>query len=298
MSAYDVYSYGVVSSSTLYSIRGEFPAAEGYAEIENEQYMTGGEATNSSIVLSRLGAKVRLDGNWLGDDEAGKRTMALLESYGIDISMLRVNAGYKGVREVVFATPETRTIFGTYGQMLEDADWSAPDEQDIVRAKVICLDPFFGEASARVASIASKAGVPVVTVDCRHDDPLLADTAATVVSESYLQANYPGEQLEDIFRRYQQSTSGLVIFTFGARPIWYGRTGDAIRTFDPYSIEAIDTAGAGDSFRAGIVLGFLRGWSDDEMIDFSAALAAIICMRSPGVLRPPSYDEVHRFMRR
>ena len=73
MSAHDVYSFGMVSSSTLYRISGAFPAAEGYAEIDAKSYMTGGEATNSSIVLSRLGARVRLDGNWLGEDEAGRR---------------------------------------------------------------------------------------------------------------------------------------------------------------------------------------------------------------------------------
>ena len=60
MSAHDVYSFGMVSSSTLYRISGAFPAAEGYAEIDAKSYMTGGEATNSSIVLSRLGARVRV----------------------------------------------------------------------------------------------------------------------------------------------------------------------------------------------------------------------------------------------
>ena len=72
MSPHDVYSYGVVSSSTLYTLKGAFPATEGYGEIESVHYMTGGEATNSSIVLSRLGVQVKLDGNWLGDDESGK----------------------------------------------------------------------------------------------------------------------------------------------------------------------------------------------------------------------------------
>jgi sugar/nucleoside kinase (ribokinase family) len=71
---HDVYSYGVVSSSTLCSIHGPFPSPEGYAEIDEVRYMTGGEAANSSIVLARLGVSVKLDGNWLGDDESGRRT--------------------------------------------------------------------------------------------------------------------------------------------------------------------------------------------------------------------------------
>ena len=54
MKPHAVYAYGVVSSSTLYSIRGSFPSPEGYAEIDDFRHMTGGEAANSSIALSRL----------------------------------------------------------------------------------------------------------------------------------------------------------------------------------------------------------------------------------------------------
>ena len=103
MSEYDVYSYGVVSSSTLYVLDGEFPGPEGYCEFESVHHMTGGEAANSSIVLSRLGARIRLDGNWLGDDEAGTRTKSLLSRYGIDTTRLPLVDRYSGAAEVVFA---------------------------------------------------------------------------------------------------------------------------------------------------------------------------------------------------
>lgn len=296
MSPYDVYSYGVVSSSTLYAIKGAFPATEGYGEIESEHYMTGGEATNSSIVLSRLGVQVKLDGNWLGDDESGRRTKEFLNNYKMDTSRLILTPGYKSVQEVVFAAQGKRTIFGTYGRLHEDKRWNVPIEDDVVQAKVICLDPFFEKASALVARIGADAGIPVVTVDCLHDDPLLANTAAVVVSESYLLWKYPDSNLKDVFREYQEATSGLVVFTFGDNQIWYGRASENIKTFEPYSVEATDSSGAGDSFRAGIVYGFLNEWDDERMIDFSAAIAALICTRSPGVQQSPHYDDVVRFM--
>jgi sugar/nucleoside kinase (ribokinase family) len=58
----------------------------------------------------------------------------------------------------------------------------------------------------------------------------------------------------------------------------------------------MDTTGGGDSFRAGIVYGFLEGWSDDKMVDFAAAVAAITCSRFPGVMNAPAYDEVSDFV--
>jgi sugar/nucleoside kinase (ribokinase family) len=296
--SFDVYSYGVVSSSTLYGIRDAYPSAEGYAEIKDIQHMVGGEAANSSIVLSRLGVKVRLDGNWLGDNESGQRTKELLSGHGIDTSRLPLKSGFRGVQEAVIAAQDTRTIFGTYGQLLEGGSWNEPVEQDITSAKVVSLDPFFADPARRAAQIAFNAGIPVVTVDCRYDDPLLEHVSAVVVAESYIRENYPERDPEELFRQYQAVSNGLIIFTFGDAPVWYARPGESMRFFQPYSIDPVDTTGGGDSFRAGIVYGFLRGWDDDRTVAFAAAVAAIACTRFPGVMNAPTYGEVIEFIER
>lgn len=297
MNSHDVYSFGVVSSSTLYGIQGEFPGAEGYAEIDDVRHMTGGEATNSSIVLARLGARVKLDGNWVGADDNGKRTKALLAGYEIDTSRLPLREGYIGVEEVVFAAKDTRTIFGTYCRLQDDAAWNQPHEDDVRQAKAICLDPFFKEASYRAAEIGAGADIPVITVDCRYDDPILKHVSAIVIAESYIRENYRDHELEDLFRQYQDNCDGLVIFTFGDQAIWHARPDRSVSIHHPYTVEAVDTTGGGDSFRAGIVYGFVKGWTDEQMIDFAAALAAIVCTRFPGVMNAPTYDEVMDFLR-
>ncbi len=296
MTLHEVFSYGMVSSSTLYGVQGSFPRAEGYAEIDDVHYVTGGEAANSSIVLSRLGVRVKLDGNWLGDDDGGKRTKALLSDYGVDSTRLPLRQGYKGVQEVVFAADGTRTIFGSYGHLLEAGDWNAPHDSDITQAKVVCLDPFFAEPASRVAEIAVRANVPVVTVDCRYDDPVLRHVSAIVIAEGFLRENYAGQKPEELFDQYLAATSGLVIFTFGDAPVWYARSGTPVEQFQPYPITPVDTTGGGDSFRAGIVYGFLQGWGEHRMIEFAAAVAAINCGRFPGVLNSPSLGEVSEFI--
>ena len=293
---HEVYAFGVVASSTQYRIAGTFPAAEGYAEIEGSDYMTGGEATNSAIVLARLGVRVKLDGNRIGDDAGGQRTKAILTENGVDTSRLEPVPGYKGVEEVVFAADSTRTVFGSYIRLQEDQAWNVPDEDDVTRAKVICLDPFFKDASFRAADIGYQAGIPVVTVDCPFDDPLLGRVSAVVIAESFIRENYQDRSLEDLFREYQRAVDGLVVFTFGDEAVWYARLGQSVTKYQPAAVEATDTTGAGDSFRAGVVYGFLKAWDDAEIIRFSSALAGIVCTRFPGVLNSPGYDEVCAFM--
>lgn len=297
MKPHDVYAYGVVSSSTLYSLHGSFPEPEGYAEIDDVRYMTGGEAANSSVVLARLGVPVKLDGNWLGADDSGARTKALLSGYGIDTTRLPLKKEYTGVQEVVFAAAGTRTIFGTYGRLLEDADWNEPRTSDVTQAKVVCLDPYFAEPASRVAEIAFRANIPVVTVDCLYDNPLLRHVSAVVIAESFIRENYRNHELESLFARYRNATSGLVVFTFGDAPIRYSSANKAVKIFQPYLVEPVDTTGGGDAFRAGIVYGFLKRWHEDTMVEFAAAAAAITCTRYPGVLSAPTCEEVHDFIK-
>ena len=291
-----VYAYGVVSSSTLYRVRGAFPAPEGYAEIEDALHMTGGEAANSAIVLARLGASVKLDGNWIGNDDGGRRTKALLDGFGIDTSRLPPRDAYQGVQEVVFAAGNTRTIFGSYGALLDKEEWNSPREEDIAAATVVCLDPFFAGPALRVAQTAAGAGIPVVTVDCRHDSQLLRHVAAVVVAESFLRENYPNESLDALFGRYLAATEGLVVFTFGDAPVRYGRAGQEPRLLPAFAIEPVDTTGGGDSFRAGVVYGCGAGWDDERTVTFAAAVAAVNCTRYPGVLNSPALDEVEAML--
>jgi sugar/nucleoside kinase (ribokinase family) len=297
MRDHDVYSFGVVSSSTLYSIKGPFPAEEGYAEIASIQHMVGGEAANSSIVLARLGASVKLDGNWIGADDAGRRAKAILDGFEIDTSRLPLREGYAGVHEAVFASRGNRTIFGTYVRLQEEEAWNTPVEDDVRRAKVVCLDPFFGHASNRVAEIAFDARVPVITIDCPPGEALVGCASATVVSESYIKSQFASRPVEGVFDDYVRATRGVVVFTFGDRGAWYARPGSAVRTAPAYAVDAVDTSCAGDSFRAGIVFGLLNGWEDARTIDFASALAAIVCTRTPGALNSPSLAEVTAFMR-
>ena len=85
MKNHDVYSYGVISVSTLYLFKDNFPARSGYAEILKRYRNIGGEAANTSVVLSRLGFKVKLDGNWINPDEDAVFVQDIVNKNYVDI---------------------------------------------------------------------------------------------------------------------------------------------------------------------------------------------------------------------
>lgn len=297
MKDYDVYAYGVIASSELHLLSMPFPPPDGYAEITQTHFMTGGEALNSAIVLSRLGLNVQLDGNWIGDTPAGAWLLTTIRGYGIDTQRLRVEKGFDGVREIVFSDEHSRTIFGNYVDLLSTVrKWNIPQKADLARAQIVCVDPPFQAESALVGAYALELGVPFVSIDCPYDQELSSAAAAVIISGEFRNRQYPQADLFELLVEYQQRASGLVVFTVGAEAILYGRRDTPSKRFKPFPVEVKDSAGAGDSFRAGIIFGMLKKWNDDQTIQYAAAVAGLVCASFPGVLNSPTHAEVIQFI--
>jgi sugar/nucleoside kinase (ribokinase family) len=59
-------------------------------------------------------------------------------------------------------------------------------------------------------------------------------------------------------------------------------------------VNAIDTTGAGDIFRAAFIYGLLQSQSPVEILGFATAAAALGCTREGAMDAVPSVDEVSR----
>jgi sugar/nucleoside kinase (ribokinase family) len=297
MKEFDVYAYGVIASSELHLLNMPFPSPDGYAEIAESHFMTGGEALNSAIVLSRLGLSVQLDGNWIGDTAAGERLLATIHGYGINAQRLQIKERFAGAREIVLSDEQSRTIFGNYIDLLSTTrKWNIPQKADLAKVRIVCVDPPFQAESALVGTYAVELGVPFVSIDCPYDQELSCAAAAVIISGEFRNREYPQAELSELFVEYQQRAQGLVVFTVGDDEILYGRRGAPSRQFKPYRVKVVDSAGAGDSFRAGVIYGMLQQWSDDQTIQYAAAVAGLVCASFPGVLNSPTHAEVMQFM--
>ncbi len=309
----DVYCFGHVSTGVILRLRDKFPAPDGYGEIVATLENHSGEATGSALVLARLGASVALEGNWIGDTPQCRRTLEFLGSRGIDCAGLVVKSGYPGVNEIVVSDGDTRTVFGRYCDLLfTTPQWEPPSAARIQAARVVCVDPAFGDTTLFVARTAKAAGRPLVTCDARADSELarLADVVA--VSGEMMAREYPvaltdPAARERLFAEYLERCPGLVVFTAGSRPLWYGRGRGAVAQpgqavpgvrceLPPFPVEVVDSAGAGDSFRGGLIYGMLCGWSDEDTVRFACAVAALICTTAPGCVNPPTLEQVRDFL--
>ncbi len=295
---HDVYAYGVIAPSTLIELVDEFPDAGGYSEIAGAHPSLGGEAASGAYVLARLGIATKLVGNRLADDASSARTRDLLSAAGVDCGAIDLERDASAVTEVVVAGAGARTVFGTYRQLSADRAWNEPSRDDVRSSRIVCLDPFFGDASQQVADWCVEAGVPYVTVDVAPDTDIARHAAALVISEDFVGHSLAATDPHEVVTGYVDQCSGFVMMTRGGRPLISARPGELHCEHEPFSVDVRDTTGAGDSFRAGIIYGMLRGDPDAALVRTASALAAMVCERVPGVVNSPTEPELMEFLER
>jgi sugar/nucleoside kinase (ribokinase family) len=102
--------------------------------------------------------------------------------------------------------------------------------------------------------------------------------------------------MNNVFENYLKYCKGLTIFTFGSDELWYARQGRKMHVFKPFKIEPVDTTGAGDSFRSGIIYGLLQKCDDRKTIEFASAVAANVCLTRPHTLNAPGLAAIQSFI--
>jgi len=303
----EIYLYGMIVRTNGFLLKGDFPQADNYAEIEQRYTLPGAETGTAAIILAALGCKVKIDGNHLG-----KNTYELIKSFynkpEIDISSLHFNPDYDGIEEFVMidGNNDTRTIFSTFASYFEDyyqkniMRWNIPKETDIKGAKAAGIDPFFAEQSILAATYCRENNIPFVTVDEKPENEICRLASIIAVSSDYIRdfmpEYYSVKGKAELLKKYAEHTGALVIITGGGGIAYYGRNG-VIKEFPAFRVEVVSTAGAGDTFKAGCIYSLLQGYDDDKTVKFASALAAVACTKFPLGLNPPTLSEVEEIMK-
>ncbi len=293
MHSLDVYLYGMTCLSTIHILDGDYPEPDSYREIKNTIITPSGETGNAALLLANFGLKVKADGPYLGR-KTKKPTLDLYNKHHIDCSGMKYDSSFDGVEDLILVDANSRTIFGKFGNYLSSKEkkWSKPNKIDIKDAKVVSLDPFFGEDSKLAAEHCVAYAKKYVTIDLKPDDFIHRHAAVTIISDEFTQREFPGANIKKQIKKYSDNTEGLVVFTFGNREILYCRKNQGIKKFIPFTVKAKGTLAAGDFFRAGAVYGVLQGYEDEKIIKFAAAVGALACEHFPAALNLPSLKEV------
>lgn len=286
-----IYLYGQVITSESILLCGDFPKADSYAEIKEIHHQIGGEAGTAAVILASLGCKVKLGGTHIGNSNRGI-IRGYLDSHGIDGSEL-IDKDFDGVMDRIIIDKDTRTSFGEWGSLWNKVYYEPPCEESIKNCSVMGWDNFCGDMTAELCK---NHGKKFAAIDCMHDSAVNRFCAVNAVSHEFLEGHYPDKSPKELYKLYTDNSEGLIIFTFGRDEVMYGRKGQLPKYFKPYSVDAVSTLGAGDSFKAGTVYALSLGLPDEDIVRYGCAAAGAAITRFPISGNPPSLKDVEKLL--
>lgn len=268
-------------------------AGVGKLPIRSHYAACGGQVATAMAACASLGLSAAYLGP-LGNDDNGRRLRTELGRRGVDLSRMIIRDA--ATRFAVILVDEhtgERIVMGARDERLDMAD-SALGPDLVAGAKVVHVDGVDLDASIRLARLARDAGA-IVICDIDEVTPrtreLLEHVTTPVVAERVPQALTGISDVESALRAMRLTHGGVLCVTLGERGS-AALDGERFITAPAPPITPVDTTGAGDVFRAGIIYAALQRWPIERTLKFANAAAAVSCTRPGAITGAPTLAEV------
>ena len=261
-----------------------FPVEAGHFQIDHGHVLEPGGACNLLIAASRIGLKSGALSR-VGDDLHGHFLLDVLKAEGVDVSAVEVTASKRTVVVLTLVAGGQHTFIGG---MQASPDLTIPDlwKQRIADSRALFVEGYaFAELSPGMVldaiATAQAAGTPIFFDPGpevhnlgkeRLELILAASRVVLLTAEEAALATGIDDPVQAAQRLLgfgpewvvvKQGAAGCTIFS-----------SDAQTQIPGYTVTVQDTSGAGDSFDAGVICGYLHGWSPARTGRFANAIGA------------------------
>lgn len=273
--------------------------------VNNMMMHVGGGAALFTIALAKLGLHVAFDGV-LGDDGYGHYIRERFAGYGIDTSMVRTSETSRtGI--TIAINPEQDRSFITYVGSNAELHVETLDFTQIALGRHVHVTGYRGRRNHKefvaMAKRLKDAGV-TLSCDVGWDDTgewysgvfeLMPYMDVFLMNETEA-LHYTGFEHIDDGISYMSDFCRHVVVKLGPRGA--AAMKDGKKTTSPgFSVEAIDTTGAGDSFNAGYMYGYLTGLDVETCLLYGNVCGALSVGAYGGSTGTPDREGLESFIR-
>ena len=279
-----ILSYGEIDLD-IYLKLDRLPTLNRAGNTTDEFENVGGAAANTAMWLANWGIATRLAGHDLGDDRAGDTVRSLLGALDqLDTRHIACHAGYRTPRCQCLVTPDGERSFIMH--WLDELRITEATPEMLQGISLLNLDmsgPL--EPRLRAARLAAQQDIPVLINDIYDTEhPLLPLVDMLVISAAIVRNRHPGAAPLSLAQRLQKAGSCHVIITDAADSVTLLSREGGQHRITPPAVTAIDTTGAGDTFKAGLLYGMLEGMPMPDAARWGCAAASLMC-QLPGTTR-------------
>ncbi|MFW6074705.1 MAG: carbohydrate kinase family protein [Chloroflexota bacterium] len=303
MDQFDLTAIGLCSWDRMLVV-DTYPGPGEYAIVRHQSEQPGGTTSNTCAALARLGFKPQLVAA-IGSDAQGEALAESLVRDGCDVqhllrkdiptdsAVIVVSGRGSSADRTIFWQQGARLAFGDHlpmGELL-DRRWILVDVDDH-RLRSFLLD-FPAHQSPRTRLIGAMTYLVEMSPQAGLNHAFQHDYL--VGNERELQYLARADSFDDAVATFQSQMPGTA-----CRAAFVSRGAGGSVAIHPggiqhcaaFSIDVVDTTGAGDAFAAGTIFGIISGWEDAEILQFGNAVGGLACRKLGARASLPSRSEV------
>lgn len=300
MAEYDVLVLGEINVDLILSADEITPVFGQELLVDDMALAMGSSSVIFACGAARLGLRVGFVGV-VGDDEFGHFMLRQMAARGVDVRPIIVDSAVKTGITVSLSTAADRALL-TYLGSITALTVEQVDRALLGRARHLHVGSYFLQQGLRTGLPAlfaeARARGLTVSLDTGFDphqawDGGLWEALAhvdlflpnAVEAPAIAGASSPETALDALAARVP-----MVAVKLGAEGAIARRGAEVCRAAPP-PVKAVDTTGAGDSFDAGFVYGYLAGWSLQRTLRLACACGALTTRQPGGTEGQPTLTE-------
>lgn len=261
--------------------------------LQHHRRSCGGQIATTLSACARWGLQTQYIGAF-GSDSNANLIKSELTRRGINLAhAVTRDAPNQFAVIIIDASTGERIVLWDRDERLRLADAEVTAAM-ITGARVVHVDDVDVKASIWAATLARSMDIDVTTdIDSAVDgiDELVRLATHPIFSEHVATALTGEDDPERALLKIRKSHSGLLTTTLGASGV-ISLERDTVVRVPGFAVNAVDTTGAGDIFRAGFIYGLVEGWPTERLLRFANAAAAVSCEMSGAIDSAPGLAEV------
>jgi len=282
----EVLLLGDINMDTVWPLP-EFPVPGRDGLVDQLNVEIGGAVVNSAIVLDKLGISTGIIG-CVGEDVWANRIREAIAQSKINQAYLKTRKDYiTGITFIVVTPDGERTMFSYRGANVQLT--SEDIAEDVIKQAGLLhisgyalLHPPQKDAAQQAVEFARKHKIPI-SIDTGLEPVLMQPQEMWDILNTTDICITGQQEIAELFNNSSLENGAAHLLSMGIQiaAIKLGARGSYVATekggfyCPPFKVNVIDTTGAGDSFTAGILFGWLNEMSLEATAVLASALGAL-----------------------
>lgn len=293
-----VVGIGANVYDTLITVNG-FPKEDTKVRATSSCVSGGGPCGTGLVAVSKLGVSSAYIGN-LADDISGEFLIDDMKKYGVSTELVNIKEGYTSFSSCIWLNAEkaTRTCVFDKGN-LPPLELSENQKEAICNGEILMVDGNEMSAAIEGARLARENGTKVL-----YDagglyadvEKLLPYADVLIPSEEFALGHTGEKSVEAAAKKLKEMYNPEVLVITCGKDGGIILENEEIRKYRAFSVEAVDTNGAGDVFHGAFAVGMTKGYDYYSCCVFASAVSALKCKKVGARASVPDFNEVTDFL--